>query len=681
MSLILLGIFSLTIFSNHSIYTQNSSFNNKTTKIINNDQNKINTSDSDYNYDPSLLLNGTDFVDFSHNSTLSLENFTIVAWIRTATATTTTTTDQASSNLLAEPAHLVNKGGFNTDEKGENMNYGIWFSVDGTISGGFETQSGEDFEVKSTAKYNDGKWHYVLLSYNGSLLRLDIDGEKQISTTTKNTNGAFPDTTGEQPLRIGANSLDKSKFFTGNIDEVRVWDRGLTDKEISEIYANNAFDSKGQIVYLDFGGHGLGTTLNNYKSSDIPDNVPTIVVEEEKGKDNYLSSQSSKREIASKKEGFEQATTASTDIKNITNTDKINSSLLSSTPNNTLNSPFSSSPLYSSNVTTSTISGNSSNFSNENTQNTTTTIKKKEKEEPEKEEEKNTNYKAFNIAVAADWGCDDDAKKTSQNIQKKNPELVIAPGDLSYKGSADCWENIISPFKSKLKISMGDHEYDDTQYGRIGVINDYLNPLNLAKTYYSFNLNNVHFIFIDPYIDYRLGSDQYQFIEQDLKTASTNPKIDWTFIVEHIPMYTSPTKHPADYTVRDIYHPLFDKYGVDLVFSGDNHNYQRTFPLKYNNNGGGYSSNNPIISNSDKNNYNADSGVIYLITGTAGRSHYEIKQQAPFVAKQDDNHFGFLNIDIDEETLKGTFYANEREQGFSYVSLQNNIIIDYFTIS
>jgi hypothetical protein len=43
--------------------------------------------------------------------------------------------------------------------------------------------------------------------------------------------------------------------------------------------------------------------------------------------------------------------------------------------------------------------------------------------------------------------------------------------------------------------------------------------------------------------------------------------------------------------------------------------------------------------------------VIYLITGTAGRSHYEIKQQTPFVAKQDDTHFGFLNIDIDDERL------------------------------
>ena len=40
---------------------------------------------------------------------------------------------------------------------------------------------------------------------------------------------------------------------------------------------------------------------------------------------------------------------------------------------------------------------------------------------------------SFNIAVAADWGCDDAAKQTVQNMQNKNPELVIANGDLSYK--------------------------------------------------------------------------------------------------------------------------------------------------------------------------------------------------------------------------------------------------------
>ena len=145
-------------------------------------------------------------------------------------------------------------------------------------------------------------------------------------------------------------------------------------------------------------------------------------------------------------------------------------------------------------------------------------------------------------------------------------------------------------------------------------------------------------------------------------------------------MYTSPSKHPDDSTIKDIYQPLFDKYGVDLVFSSDNHNYQRTFPLKYNNNA---DSSNPIIidTNQDYYNYNLDNtGVIYLITGTTERSHYALEGQTPFAAKQDDKHFGFLNIDINGDTLEGTFYANEPQPNYNYIDAQSNII-DQLTVS
>ena len=80
--------------------------------------------------------------------------------------------------------------------------------------------------------------------------------------------------------------------------------------------------------------------------------------------------------------------------------------------------------------------------------------------------EEKSSSSSFNIAIASDWGCDVNAKKTAENIQEKNPELVIAGGDLSYDKSANCWDNIISPFESKLKISMGDHEYHDTKGGK-----------------------------------------------------------------------------------------------------------------------------------------------------------------------------------------------------------------------
>ena len=81
-----------------------------------------------------------------------------------------------------------------------------------------------------------------------------------------------------------------------------------------------------------------------------------------------------------------------------------------------------------------------------------------------------TENRPFNIAVAGDWGCKKDAEKTVENIQDKNPELVIANGDLSYDESSQCWFEIIQPLKSKMTIAMGDHDYSDTSGGITGII-------------------------------------------------------------------------------------------------------------------------------------------------------------------------------------------------------------------
>ncbi len=45
--------------------------------------------------------------------------------------------------------HILLKGGFNNDKLGKNMNYGVWMNIDGNITGGFESQSGENFEILS----------------------------------------------------------------------------------------------------------------------------------------------------------------------------------------------------------------------------------------------------------------------------------------------------------------------------------------------------------------------------------------------------------------------------------------------------------------------------------------------------------------------------------------------------
>jgi hypothetical protein len=144
-------------------------------------------------------------------------------------------------------------------------------------------------------------------------------------------------------------------------------------------------------------------------------------------------------------------------------------------------------------------------------------------------------------------------------------------------------------------------------------------------------------------------------------------------------MYTSPSKHHGYATIRDVFHPLFDKFDVDLVLTADNHNYQRTFPLQYNNTG---NSSNPVIVDRNKTSYNDYLGQIYLITGTAGKSHYDIQEQAPFVANQNDDQHGFLNIDINTNntSLTGTFYSNGNNDTLASNNIKNDIL-DQFTIS
>ena len=110
----------------------------------------------EYIFEPFIKLNGTDFYDIESNDQLQLEDFTFGTWFR------------SNQSSFDEPAHIVNKGGFNNERTGKNMNYGVWMNTDGTITAGFEVDSGKNIEILSKKKYNDGEWHYVLVRNNST---------------------------------------------------------------------------------------------------------------------------------------------------------------------------------------------------------------------------------------------------------------------------------------------------------------------------------------------------------------------------------------------------------------------------------------------------------------------------------------------------------------------------------
>jgi phospholipase C len=180
---------------------------------------------------------------FPNNLSIPLNPFT-PPLLKFTVATWFNTNDTFRSN-----AYLVNKGGIGLDSQGNNMNYGIWLNRSGNIIAGFESVNGVDYTVSSNSKFNDGKWHHAVVTYDGnSELKLFMDGKFSARNHTQET----PDTTGIQPIRIGSNSLQPRNFFTGFIDEVRIWNKTLDNSEVLSGYVNNTFNEEGQFVYLSF---------------------------------------------------------------------------------------------------------------------------------------------------------------------------------------------------------------------------------------------------------------------------------------------------------------------------------------------------------------------------------------------------------------------------------------------
>ena len=271
----------------------------------------------------------------------------------------------------------------------------------------------------------------------------------------------------------------------------------------------------------------------------------------------------------------------------------------------------------------------------------------------------------FNIASVGDWGCHSDiTKKTVDNIVSKSPELVLSLGDNSYDPKDDCWFKTIAPIDNLTKLVIGNHDYDYP-----GKLSQYMSHFKLEKQFYSFNYQYVHFTVMSTEIDYDETSEQYEFVKNDLAAAASNPDIRWIVVAFHAPMYLShqaDEEHVSLSDLRDAYHPLFDRYNVDLVLQAHQHAYERTFPIKYNST----QSSAPIITdNTSASSYVDPQGEIFATVGTGGQSLDLFLGKSSFSAIQFYT-YGFLNIDMINggSTLRATFYGND------------NTVRDQFTI-
>jgi hypothetical protein len=166
----------------------------------------------------------------------------------------------------------------------------------------------------------------------------------------------------------------------------------------------------------------------------------------------------------------------------------------------------------------------------------------------------------------------------ANRVKAIDPDIVVDSGDLVTDGNNPAyWDpEFFVPEKDVMSRtcffpSIGNHE---------GTAANYLQYFDLPTTnsgterYYSFDYANAHFVMLDTTMTYSAGSPQYIWLENDL---IANQGKQWIFAVFHHPPYSACLAHGSVLSVRSALCPLFEKYGVDMVFNGHDHNYERGY--------------------------------------------------------------------------------------------------------
>jgi hypothetical protein len=166
-----------------------------------------------------------DYVDTSFGKDVSYPNgISIQAWVKSAeTGNSALVTSRgegsgASSKFLGVNAGHINPGTPDEVRGVPGMNLGMG-------------NPAEYYTVTANTTINDNEWHHVLGSYDGSsLLSIYVDGvQVSRSVTVSQTAESF------DVFKIGWDDFlasEEGRWFTGLIDDVRIWNRALSPVEV-----------------------------------------------------------------------------------------------------------------------------------------------------------------------------------------------------------------------------------------------------------------------------------------------------------------------------------------------------------------------------------------------------------------------------------------------------------------
>ncbi len=238
-------------------------------------------------------------------------------------------------------------------------------------------------------------------------------------------------------------------------------------------------------------------------------------------------------------------------------------------------------------------------------------------------------------------------------------EFGLLAGDIVYPdGDSDDYDEMLMQPWAELLCNtpvwpaLGNHDWRSDPEKNF--VKEWALPNN--EHYYSFDYGSAHFIALDT-MEGNLyeESEQLAWLEQDL---ATNDAL-WTFVFFHHPLITC-TYKGNNTGLSEQLMPLFEQYGVDMVFTGHAHTYERLYPVRQG-----------MPVHVDQDPYYQDPGApVYVVSGSGGK----IKRGAP------TSYCGPTAYYLDERILFTQIYVRDHSVWLYTFHSLTGMAIDHMAI-
>ncbi|HVF57446.1 MAG TPA: metallophosphoesterase [Pyrinomonadaceae bacterium] len=192
-------------------------------------------------------------------------------------------------------------------------------------------------------------------------------------------------------------------------------------------------------------------------------------------------------------------------------------------------------------------------------------------------------------------------------------EFVLMMGDNMYGGEKPDdfkkkFENVYQALlddKVEFYATLGNHDDSNQRF--------YEHFNMKGEEYYRLKKGNASFYSLNSnYMEKR----QVKWLEDELAKDDA----EWKIVFLHHPPYSSGGKHGSSSSLREVVEPIFLKYGVNAVFAGHEHFYERIKPQK---------------------------GIYYFISGAGGKLREgDVKKGSPLTAVAYDKDMSFMLLEV-----------------------------------